>query len=154
MFAFYTFRFVAKPQPGNFIRKLCDNHPCQCLGVNPSDGKTLMMNSDCQDMFYFDSSGHMIHTNTGRCMKVLTDKSVQADPHECNQRFAGNGKGKIHTRQSSGECIRNSGGFVSVGSCSGADEFEFLLFIDDDNDFEGIFLLLFLFVRTIWFSSP
>ena len=117
-----------------------DDHPC--LGIDDSDGKTVVANTKCKDMFYFDNQGHMVHLNSGRCIKKDGAGGLVADADSCDQKFTGNGKGEIETAHPDSKCITATNGApvaVSGAACSASTtKYEFLVYIDKEYDYKGL----------------
>ncbi|XP_066928943.1 uncharacterized protein [Clytia hemisphaerica] len=130
---------LAKSVPGSYIMILDDDkHPC--LGIDDSDGKTVVANEKCKDMFYFDNAGHMIHLNSGRCIKKDGAGGLVADTDSCDQKFTGDGKGEIETSYPDSKCItatNHAPVVVSGAACStSTTQYEFLVYKDKEYDYK------------------
>ena len=127
---------AAKSDAGTFIRQKCSTHPCPCIGLDATDGKTLVLDSGCNHMFYFNHHERMVHVTSGRCVKTTPSNTLMLSTDNCDERFVGDGEGKIFPFSSPSQCIGgSSGGLTTSSSCSMT--FEFVSFVEPEFEYSG-----------------
>ena len=106
---------------------------------------SLVTSLDCKDMFYFDEKGHMIHLNTGRCVRISdSDDGLVTDPMSCDLRFSSDSKSRLYTIHPE-RCV--TGGTqvqITNGACgTSVPRYEFVSHINYDADLtlQGIRML-------------
>ena len=112
---------------------------------------SLVTNLDCKDMFYFDEQGHMIHLNTGQCVRISdSDDGLVTDPMSCDLRFSSDSKSRLYTIHPERCVLGGTQVQISNGACGpSVSTYEFVPHINYESDYTLHGRVLFFFIMNL-----